>query len=81
MCILALSTSLLRALHEVMNTVFDLFDFFHFRRSIFGKAKFVRSYVKSKTVFKIHFFSLSKLIEQAKIRLHYDFQVYINFSL
>ena len=44
-------------------------------------GKYVRSYVKSKALFKTHFFYLSKLGEQAKIRLHYKFQIYINFSL
>ena len=32
-CILACSASLLRAQNEVMNTTFDLFDFFHFRQN------------------------------------------------
>ena len=36
---------------------------------------------KSKTVFKTSCCALSKLAEQAKIRLFYDFQVYNNLNL
>ena len=42
--------------------------------------KIFHSYVKSKPIFKIHFFSLSKLVEQAEIRLFYDFQVCTNLN-
>ena len=34
-------------------------------------GKVIRSYVKSKTMFKIHYYSLSKLAEQVKIHLIY----------
>jgi hypothetical protein len=53
---------------------------FHFRISIWiWSEKSIRSYIKSKTVFKNYFLSLSKLAEQTKIHLSYDFEVWKNF--
>jgi hypothetical protein len=43
-------------------------------------SKIIRSYVKSKTLLKINFFSLSKLSEQAKIHPQHMFQSYIKFA-
>ena len=76
-CILAFSASLLKVHGEVLNAVLDLFDF-HFVKSIFGndQQKIFHSYVKSKPIFKIHLFFLSKLAEQAEIHLFYDSGLY-----
>ena len=79
-CILACSASLLRALHEVLNTVFDLFDFFHFRHpflEMIGKVHLLLCKVKT-GIQNLHFL-LSKLVKQAKIHLHCDYQVYMKF--
>ena len=43
-------------------------------------GEFIRSYVKSKPIFKTYFFTLSKLVEQAKIHSFSNFQVHTNLS-
>ena len=78
-CILACSASLLRAqsggLEYSFRVIWLLFIFGYDRQS------FVHSYVKSKAIFKIHFFPLSKLVKRIKIHLFCNFEVYINFYL
>ena len=80
-CILAYSASLLKVHGEVLKAVLDLFDFsFSLDPFLEMIGEIFHSYVKSKPIFKINFFSLSKLVEQAEIRLFYDFQVYTNLN-
>ena len=72
--IFSCSASLLRVTKSILNIVFDLFEKNFFSLNPFletiGKDDKISFYIlKSKPAFKISFSSLSKLVEQLKIRL------------
>ena len=78
-CILTYSTSLLKVHSEVLKAVLNLFDFF------FSLDPFLEMIGKNlslicKVKINIHFFSLSKFVEQAEIHLFYDFYIYTNLN-
>ena len=81
-CILACSASLLRAQSGGFEYSFRVIQLFFIFVIHFGNDRQIRSLIcKVKSTIHNPLFYLSKLAEQAKIRLHYNFQVYINFSL